>query len=122
MKTWRWAAILSIIAIAGAFLSVYLLTASPKGSIAGVYSDGALVCTVDVRNPASFREFDVAYGSESNTISIDAGGIRIISASCPDKLCVKQGYLGAAPIVCLPNKLVIKWVNGADNLYDAVVG
>ncbi|MDE6103825.1 MAG: NusG domain II-containing protein, partial [Oscillospiraceae bacterium] len=37
--------------------------------------------------------------------------ISVINAECPDQTCVKMGELksSAAPIVCLPNKLVVKF-------------
>ncbi|HRR92028.1 MAG TPA: NusG domain II-containing protein [bacterium] len=36
--------------------------------------------------------------------------VRILSSPCPDKLCVKQGYISESGqvIICLPNRVVIK--------------
>ena len=38
------------------------------------------------------------------------GSIGIITADCPDKLCVHQGFISDSrlPITCLPNRLVIQ--------------
>ena len=56
-----------------------------------------------------------------NVILIDSVGVRVESADCPDKSCVKMGYLKSAnlPIVCLPHRLVISF-GGASGEMDAV--
>jgi hypothetical protein len=122
MKTWRWILLLLISAIIGVLLSKYLLSQQPASNIAGVYSDGKLVFEIAANDPISWHEYAIPYGEEYNIISVDLSGIKIVSASCPDELCIKQGYLGAAPIVCLPNRLIIRWITGADSPYDAVAG
>jgi hypothetical protein len=122
VKTWRWILLLFITAAIGVLLSKYLLSRQPASNIAGVYSDGKLVLIVAVNDPESWHEFEMPYGDEYNVIAVDADGIKIIRASCPDRLCVRQGHLGAAPIVCLPNRLVIRWIDGADSPFDAVAG
>ena len=45
-----------------------------------------------------------------NLIEIGDGKVRVIEASCPDQLDVKQGYISKTGelIVCLPNRLVIE--------------
>ena len=45
-----------------------------------------------------------------NEIEVRPGSIAIISADCPDKLCVHQGFISDSrlPITCLPNRLVIQ--------------
>jgi hypothetical protein len=45
-----------------------------------------------------------------NLIEIGDEKVRVIEASCPDELDVKQGYISkpGEVIVCLPNKLVIE--------------
>lgn len=45
-----------------------------------------------------------------NEIEVRPGSIGIISADCPDKLCVGQGFISDTrlPITCLPNRLVIQ--------------
>lgn len=45
-----------------------------------------------------------------NLIEIGDEKVRVIEASCPDKIDVKQGYISkiGETIVCLPNKLVIE--------------
>lgn len=45
-----------------------------------------------------------------NLIEIGDGNVRVIEASCPDELDVKQGYISVPGeiIVCLPNRLVVE--------------
>lgn len=47
---------------------------------------------------------------EGNRILIEDGTARMISADCPDRLCVKQGKISAdgEMIVCLPNKVTVR--------------
>lgn len=45
-----------------------------------------------------------------NVLKFGDGEVKIIEASCPDQLCVKQGKIGQVGqlIVCLPNRLVVE--------------
>ena len=45
-----------------------------------------------------------------NEIEVRPGSIGIISADCPDKLCVRQGFISNSrlPVTCLPNRVVIR--------------
>lgn len=45
-----------------------------------------------------------------NVLQFVDGEVRIIEASCPDQLCVKQGKIGQVGqlLVCLPNRLVVE--------------
>ena len=45
-----------------------------------------------------------------NLLEIGDERVRIIEASCPDKIDVKQGYISriGETIVCIPNKLVVE--------------
>lgn len=45
-----------------------------------------------------------------NLVEIGDGNVRVIEASCPDELDVKQGYISMPGeiIVCLPNRLIIE--------------
>ena len=62
-------------------------------------------------------------GGFSNTVWAERGRIRVLEAGCPDQICVNQGFIsdGTAPIVCLPNKLIIEISGGGEGL-DAATG
>ena len=44
------------------------------------------------------------------TFCVRPGSIAIVSASCPDQICVHQGFISTSllPITCLPNRLGIR--------------
>lgn len=49
------------------------------------------------------------YGGGTNHLIIKDGGVSIAEASCPDKVCVRQGIITETgqSLVCLPNKLIV---------------
>lgn len=59
-----------------------------------------------------------------NQIEVRDGAIGITDASCPDKLCVHQGFLDSPgiPITCLPNRLVIQIRKADPDLADELTG
>ena len=101
--------------LSASFSLLYLLIPSP-GSAAGhsytaeIYQDGRLLYSIPL-NDISENQTLVIKTPEGgiNEIEIRPGSIGIISADCPDKLCVRQGFITDAklPITCLPNRLVI---------------
>lgn len=52
----------------------------------------------------------------TNTLVIRDGKAYMQSASCPDKLCIKQGAIdkNGGSIICLPNKVAVEANGGAD--------
>ncbi|GGM36533.1 hypothetical protein GCM10011351_23300 [Paraliobacillus quinghaiensis] len=55
--------------------------------------------------------FDISkFEDEINTIEVVDGRIRIKSATCPDQVCVRTGYISepGETIVCLPHKLIVE--------------
>lgn len=45
---------------------------------------------------------------EHNSLQISKGKVRMLTADCPDKRCIKQGWTSQLPIICLPNRLLIE--------------
>lgn len=85
--------------------------------------DGAgVVVRVDGKEVASYSlAIDGTYklNGGTNTLCIKDGKAWLIYATCPDKLCVKQGKISKTgqTITCLPNKLTIT-VKGADDFVE----
>jgi hypothetical protein len=52
-----------------------------------------------------------------NLIEVGDNQVRVIEASCPDKIDVKQGYISriGETIVCLPNRLIVE-IKGIDSV------
>lgn len=57
-----------------------------------------------------------------NTFEIKDGYVKMLEASCPDKLCVKfkKIHYDDESITCLPNRVVIRIIGGEDNDIDAI--
>ncbi|MCC8098111.1 MAG: NusG domain II-containing protein [Eubacterium sp.] len=112
------ALIIIILGLAGASYAV--MNMKYKGAEAKIYSDGELVKTIELENVSEGYEFTVECEEGENVIRVENGKICVASASCPDKVCVNQGWIsnGVTPIVCLPNKLVIE-IEGAEAEADA---
>ena len=117
-----WAAVFAAVILLCA--AVYIRISEREGVVAGIYSDGELVETVDLDGLKEPVELTVEYGGVKNVIRADENGIYVESASCPDQVCVEHGPLtGSGPIVCLPGHLVIKWLEGGESSpVDAVSG
>lgn len=124
MKTRTW--ILIFAGLLAVCLAAWLLLPGllPKGSAVGIYQDGKLLKTVDLSAVTGTTTFTVTGDAGENVIEISPGSICVRSADCPDQTCVKHGPLqsGGTPIICLPNRLVIKWLDDTDTEYDAMTG
>jgi hypothetical protein len=91
---------------------LYLLTGkSGTDYIADIFQDGLLIKSIYLSDFSEAGTF-VIEGEDgcANEIEVRPGSIAIISADCPDKLCVHQGFISDSrlPITCLPNRLVIR--------------
>ena len=123
MKTRFWIILFAALATAALITSWLLTHQNHSQQIAGVYSNGALVRIIDLSQVTEPYEFTVNYKDGYNTIAVSTAGIRIADSSCPDKICVHHGTLGdGLPIVCLPNRLVIRWETENKLDYDAMTG
>ena len=117
MKTKTWILLLAAAVILCGALSVILLQPG-QAEMAEIWSGGELVKTVDLRID---QEFTVELEGGSNTVTVAGGRIAVTQANCPDSYCMKRGFCqGGAQIVCLPNRLVIKFVGNSE--VDGVVG
>lgn len=70
--------------------------------------DGNVVKTLELNKDAQFTVN--GYHGGTNHVVIKGGSVRITEASCPDKLCIKQGAIHRTgdAIVCLPNRVIIR--------------
>lgn len=57
-----------------------------------------------------------------NTFQIKDGYVEMLDASCPDKICVKHKkiHYSNEDIVCLPNQIIIKIIDGEESDIDAI--
>ena len=123
MKSRSWAILFA--GLIAALLLVWKLLPGSGGSTVGVYQDGELVKTIYLPHTGVTETFELSGVAGGNTIEVSKDGVRVVSAGCPDKLCVAHGYLesGKEPIICLPNRLVIRFMEDARaDGADAVAG
>ena len=108
------AAVLLVIAILCG-IRIYAVSHSSTGNgqalYADIYQSGELRETIRLDTVTDEYTFEVpGEGGASNTVCVRPGSIAIISANCPDQICVHQGFISTSllPITCLPNRLVIR--------------
>ncbi len=83
---------------------------SASGMVANIYQDGVCIGSIDLSQVAEAETYTVECDTGTNVIRVEPGRICILEADCPDQVCVQAGWLtdSAAPIVCLPHRLVIR--------------
>lgn len=125
MRNRIWIIVFSSVLLVCAVCWLCISNSSSQSQIVGIYQNGSLVEKIDLNCVTGQREITLSGDYGNNTILISNGHIEMKSADCPDKLCVKHGELknGSSPIVCLPNRVVIKFEEtsyGADAKTGAV--
>ena len=99
--------ILAVLVGAGLIAGAIALAKKP-GAYVRVEQDGKMIALypLDEDRREVFPDRDIA---EGNVLVIEGGRVHMESASCPDKLCVKQGTKSQVgeTIVCLPHRLAV---------------
>ena len=110
----------ALLCVAGITLFLLLRGMNITDPAAEIYVDGSLYRRVDLAQDATFT---VESEHGTNTIRVSEGRISVISADCPDQVCVASGAIsgGAVPIICLPHRLEIRIVSAADNDTDTQI-
>ena len=118
MKSKYWIFLFAAVIMVCMALSFYLLWPGDSVEFAEIWSDGRLVKQVSLYVDQSFT-IEGEHGT--NVITVSDGKIGVTEADCPDHYCMHRGMCNSgAQIVCLPNRLVIKFVD-SDSV-DGVVG
>lgn len=110
-----WVILLAVLLALSGGAAILLYSRTAPGTTANVYLNGECVRSIDLAGLTEGYTFDVTGESGiTDTVEVAPGRIRVKAADCPDQVCVHQGWIGtsAAPIVCLPNKLVIQIEDG----------
>ena len=99
-----------------------VLPEKESGTTAVITKDGVLLHEVDLEDPGMESQTFHILGEngEENVVRVEHGRVCMESASCPDQVCVNQGYISdsALPIVCLPNKVIVT-IEGGESDLDA---
>lgn len=116
------AALVLVLVIAAGSVYWFWLRGTDE-TIATITLDGEIIAEYDLSQVRETETFTVGASGAENTIRVSPEGIAVISADCPDQVCVHQGMRshGPQPIVCLPHKLSITFSTDANGV-DAVAG
>ena len=105
----------------GGALALFLWLTRQAGGTVSVRIDGKAVMELPLSEDA---ELVLGGGGHTNTLVIRDGKARVVEASCPDRICVRQGaiqYAGES-IVCLPHRLVVTVEGGPPPDIDGSAG
>ena len=110
--------IAALLVLAGAVFGLLRLTRA-RGGEAVVTVDGQTVAVLPLAADTA-----LTVGEDRgfrNVVEVAGGSVRVTDADCPDRLCVRQGWISydGESIVCLPHKLVVA-VRGAEGGLDAI--
>ena len=118
MKTKHWLILIGAILLISVVLSILFALPGQTAVRAEIWSDNQLLRTVDLHTAQTFT---VETGEGYNVITIENGKIAVTDANCPDHYCMQRGFCNSgSPIVCLPHRLVIKFVG--EQAIDSVIG
>ena len=117
----RWV-LLAALVTALALIACLILWNAPGGEWVAVERDGVELFRFRPADMEGVQTFDVPCDGGYNTIAVENGEVYVSAADCPDQTCVKMGVLRsrALPIVCLPHRLAIRFVDSAGDGLDAV--
>ena len=112
------------IVLASALVIVIRKNQQYQNKTARIYQNGELIKEINLDKITEPIEFNITNDNEHiNTVRAENGRICMISADCPDKICVNQGWIdnGVIPIVCLPNKVTVEIIGTTDDV-DSTAG
>ena len=123
MKNRVWIIIFSAVLLVCLGAWIFITNLNFSTNIVGIYQDNKLIKTIDLNSVTEETEIHLNSEKGENTILVSNGHIRMKSADCPDKICVKHGDLteSGTPIICLPHKVIIQFENPNSDV-DAVAG
>lgn len=87
---------------------IMLINSGSDGSYAAVYYNGEQVGSYSLFEDGFYplEEYGV-------TLEIKDNSIRVCDSDCPDKVCVKTGFISSSKqaVVCLPNRISVRIIN-----------
>ena len=103
--------VIAVICCVRIYIVGHNIPSDSRAVYADLYQNGELLQTIRLDTVIGEYTFEVAGDAgATNTVCVRRGSIAIVSASCPDQICVHQGFISNSllPITCLPNRLVIR--------------
>ena len=83
--------------------------------------DGKPVHYVALQNMQQQKELSVQGPLGDTIVQVREGEARIIESPCPDKICVRAGWvkLAGQSAICVPNRIILRIVS-EDNKVDSI--
>ncbi len=119
LRKWDMILITAALLAAGVFL-LCINVFSGDGEYAVVEVNGETVVQLPLAENAVY---DIDTGTNvTNTLKIENGEAKMISADCPDKICVNHRSISKnnESIICLPNKVIVMIVSDTESDIDGV--
>ena len=115
-----WIILFLVLAIISTIIIFIMKYTNTVGKTAEIYSDNKLIKTVSLNKDA---EFTIKNGDNYNIVRIRNGKISVCESNCKNQICVKQGEIDNSllPIVCVPNRLVIRVDSSGQGGVDAEI-
>ncbi len=123
-RTTKLVVILLLVVVAVCSLYIFRTSTQTSAQLLQIYQHGTLIQTVDLSHVQ--KAYTIELKGENgayNTVSVESGRVCISHASCPDQVCVHQGWISDStlPIVCLPNEIILEITGGGADL-DTIAG
>jgi hypothetical protein len=68
------------------------------------------------------RIVDVRGAQGITRVEIKDQRVRVVDSECPQKICVRQGWIRQGAIICLPNRVVVTIEGDEERKIDAITG
>lgn len=101
--------VLAVAALCAVLIAQGITEAGAGSSLEAVVSvNGRAVKTLSLRSGS--EELEVEGYQGTSYVQVSDGRVRMLDSACPDKLCVRSGWISqpGESIVCLPNRVVIE--------------
>lgn len=110
--------VIALVLVAGISWIIINSFCGKGGNYVQVLVDGEVRETYPLDKDGKYR---IETDDDINIIEIKDGQVFMKEASCPDKLCIKQGKINknGQSVICLPNKTVVKVISDKNDEVDA---
>ena len=111
--------ILAVVLVAAALAFLCLQLFASAGNVAVVEQNGVVIAELPLGEDTTFK---IKSGDKvTNTVVIQDGSADMVSADCPDKICVHHRKISKSgeSIICLPNQVIVT-VRGSEAEVDGV--
>ena len=110
--------VLTILTILSFIIMIIFSNKKYDSQYVEIHVDGKLYKRVPLNN--NEETIKVVTTNGTNVIQISKGKAHISEADCPDKVCVKDGYIDnpSKILVCLPHKVVVQVIGSNKQTTD----